>query len=139
MRVVLSVNGSDAGLQAPSPVTGRHRQRGRLWVLGLAGLLGIHCGLPQADLEVSSLQQALSVALTDCQPASLVQAITNANGAGAGSHTITLMGGCTYSLTSRNNDWYGPNALPPIQGELTIDGGPQGAVIERSPALGTPT
>jgi hypothetical protein len=42
-----------------------------------------------------------------------------------------------YTLTAVNNDWYGPNGLPPITSSITIEG--NGSTIERSAAAGTPT
>ena len=32
------------------------------------------------------------------------------------------MGGCTYSLVARSNFYYGPNGLPAITNDITIDG-----------------
>ncbi|HET6878959.1 MAG TPA: hypothetical protein VFI31_02320, partial [Pirellulales bacterium] len=65
----------------------------------------------------------------------LVWAINQANQAG-GSNTIELAAGSTYNLSAADNNWYGPNGLPPITSDLTIDG--NGATIERSAAAGTP-
>ena len=61
--------------------------------------------------------------------AGLVSAIaaTNTN---PGPDTIQLAAGCTYALTAVDNYWYGPDGLPPVAGELTIDG--RGATISRA-------
>ncbi|MDQ1501096.1 MAG: hypothetical protein QOI86_4436, partial [Actinomycetota bacterium] len=69
-----------------------------------------------------------------CSNAALISAITNANAA-AGADVLTLPAGCTYTLTTPDNYWYGPNGLPPIASDITIEG--NGAVIERSNAGGT--
>ena len=63
-------------------------------------------------------------------------AINDAN-AGGGSNVVQLGAGCTYTLTAVNNNWYGPNGLPAIASNITIDG--DGATIARSRASGTPT
>ncbi len=40
--------------------------------------------------------------------------------------------GCTYTFTTADNNWYGPNALPAIASTITIEG--NGAIIERNTA-----
>ncbi len=65
----------------------------------------------------------------------LVGAIDQANAAG-GSNVVQLGADCVYTLTAVNNYWYGPNGLPPIASDITIEG--NGATIARSQALGTP-
>jgi hypothetical protein len=62
--------------------------------------------------------------------ASLIAAIEQANTAG-GSNVVTLGAGCSYLLTAPHNYWYGPNGLPPIASDLTIEG--NGATIARAP------
>ena len=64
----------------------------------------------------------------------LINAINLANIEGGG--TIRLAAGCTYTFTQKNNDWYGPNALPPIQSAITIEG--NGATLVAS-HVGDPT
>lgn len=67
----------------------------------------------------------------------LVDAITAANtdtavggcSAGSGADTIVLQPGSTHTLTSVNNTTYGPNGLPVIDSEITIQG--NGATVER--------
>jgi hypothetical protein len=61
--------------------------------------------------------------------ASLATAINTANALG-GANTVLLGRGCTYMLTTIDNYWYGPNGLPPIASNITIEG--NGATIARS-------
>ena len=61
--------------------------------------------------------------------AALVSAIDQADET-TGLTTIELVAGCLYNVTGVNNDWYGPNGLPPIANGITIDG--NGATISRS-------
>ena len=68
---------------------------------------------------------------TTGDPASLVTAINDANNA-TGSNTVQLGAGCTYTLTAPDNNgnsWYGPNGLPAIASDITIEG--NGATITR--------
>jgi hypothetical protein len=67
--------------------------------------------------------------------ADLVQAIAAAN-VTSDSVVLVLPAKATYTLTTVNNNWYGPNGLPPISNDIMIEG--DGATIERSTALGTP-
>ncbi len=67
---------------------------------------------------------------------SLIAAVAGANIAG-GVNIVQLGRGCAYTLTAVNNNWYGPNGLPPITSSITIEG--NGSMIERSAAAGTPT
>jgi uncharacterized repeat protein (TIGR01451 family) len=96
-----------------------------------------------ATLTVDTVSPAASL-VGAC---SLRAAITAANedssanaggcGAGSGADTIvfaTSLGGRTISLTEVDNFWYGPTGLPPIHGEVTIDGGAAGITIERDAA-----
>ncbi|MGM0564094.1 MAG: hypothetical protein ACQES2_07165 [Pseudomonadota bacterium] len=60
----------------------------------------------------------------------LVEAIRLASSCLANrSNTIFLKEDKTYTLTQPDNFWFGPNALPPVRGSLTIVG--NGATIER--------
>jgi hypothetical protein len=70
---------------------------------------------------------------TTGDPVSLVDAIAAANASG-GSNVVALGRGCVYTLTTVNNNWYGPNGLPPIASDITIEG--NGATIQR--AAGAP-
>ena len=90
--------------------------------------------------ETGTTQQAL-VTNVACEPdgfdpgLGLVAAIDAANADGPGPHTINLAANCHYQLEAANNFWYGPNALPPITSDITING--NGAQIERN--SGAPT
>ncbi len=64
----------------------------------------------------------------------LIADIKSANSNGQ-SNIIKLSNGSTYDLTKIDNYWYGPNGLPPITSNLTIQG--NGAIIQRDPAQGT--
>ncbi len=61
-----------------------------------------------------------------------VYAINQANALG-GSNTIVLASGSTYTFSTANNFWYGPDALPAISSAVTING--NGAVLQRDPSL----
>ena len=98
--------------------------------LMVGGLVGGSCGVPNPE-PTASQQHVLITTLGSCDPTSLIQAIRDANNAGAGPHTISLKCGCRYSLSTPDNYWFGPNALPPIASDITIDGGQGGAIIER--------
>jgi hypothetical protein len=65
----------------------------------------------------------------------LIDAINDANGTG-GPDTIELAEGGTYTLTAADNDTDGPNGLPSITSEITING--NNATIQRSSVGGTP-
>jgi hypothetical protein len=49
---------------------------------------------------------------------------------------LDLYAGGSYTLTAIDNYWYGPDGLPAISSNMTING--QGATIQRSAAKGTP-
>jgi uncharacterized repeat protein (TIGR02543 family) len=98
----------------------------------LLALLLVTVGAEQAG--AATFTAACSGAAGDA--ASLVSAITSANST-AGPDTVSLGQGCDYSLTAVNNYWYGPDGLPAITSNITIEG--NGATIERSAAMGTPT
>ena len=61
----------------------------------------------------------------------LRDAINAANNTG-GNATIVLAK-TTYDFTTVDNNWYGPDALPPIQGNITIQG--NGATLQRDASL----
>jgi hypothetical protein len=60
---------------------------------------------------------------------SLIAAINQAN-ANLGPDTVSLGRGCVYTLHGADNYWYGPNGLPPIASDITIEG--HGATIRRA-------
>ncbi|HEY7620881.1 MAG TPA: choice-of-anchor Q domain-containing protein [Solirubrobacteraceae bacterium] len=76
--------------------------------------------------------QTLQAACTDGRgdAGSLASAITAANAA-PGPDTVALGAGCTYLFERADNNWYGPNALPAIAGDITIEG--NGGAIARDP------
>ena len=59
----------------------------------------------------------------------LIQAIDQANQVTGFLYTINLAQGAIYALTTPDNYWYGPNGLPAIASDITING--NGATIER--------
>jgi predicted outer membrane repeat protein len=69
-----------------------------------------------------------------CDTDALIAAIRTANGSSE-ANTLNLAAGCTYTLTAVDNDTDGPNGLPSIRGEMTINA--NGATIQRSDAPGT--
>jgi len=73
----------------------------------------------------SAAAQTYSVPAGDT--AALIQAVLDANADGVPS-TIDLGGG-EYSLTAPHNAHYGPNGLPVINSDITING--NGSVISR--------
>ncbi|MHB1570521.1 MAG: hypothetical protein ACYC0H_15155, partial [Solirubrobacteraceae bacterium] len=95
---------------------------------GLALLALAVFGPVPAVASAASISAACSGTKGD--GASLAGAITLAN-SDPGTDTVVLGAGCTYTLTSVNNYWYGPNGLPAISSDVTIEG--NGATITRSP------
>src|SRR5215472_3483632 len=67
-------------------------------------------------------------------PNGLIAAIEAANKAGEG--TLALAKGCTYTLTTADNDTDGGNGLPVLTGRITITG--KRTTIARSDASDTP-
>ena len=53
--------------------------------------------------------------------ADLINAINVAN-VNVGADTVQLGAGCRYEVGLPHNDWYGPNGLPAISSDLTIEG-----------------
>jgi hypothetical protein len=56
-----------------------------------------------------------------CSSNQLISAITAANSTPE-PDVLQLAAACTYSFTAPDNTWYGPNALPPIASDITIEG-----------------
>ena len=86
-------------------------------------------------LAVERPAPAALPAVTPCSAAALIADIEAANAAAPTPVTITLTAGCKYDLTTAAPPedlgfWFGPNGLPAITGNITIQG--QGATIERS-------
>ena len=65
---------------------------------------------------------------------SLITAITAANSS-AGADTVELGAGCTYAVIAAHNNWYGPNGLPPIASDISVEG--NGATILRDQMAAT--
>src|SRR3954468_11193599 len=105
----------------------------RLVVVVAVGLLAFAVSFDAADAQ--TLSAACSGTIGDV--ASLKSAISAANVSSPGPDTISLGAGCVYTLTAVDNNWYGPNGLPAIASDITIDG--NGATIARSTALATPS
>src|ERR1700712_864120 len=92
--------------------------------------------IPAATILAALLPQAAGAAplAANCtgttgDVSSLIAAITAANATGA-PDVIALGAGCTYTLTAVHNRWYGPNGLPPIASDITLDG--HGATLTRA-------
>ena len=100
-----------------------------LWWPPLVGVL-LACVLASAcpaTAPATTLPAACSGTTGDTS--SLISAINTAN-ALTGPDTVVLGAGCTYTLATVDNYWYGPNGLPAIAGDVTIEG--NGATIARS-------
>ena len=77
------------------------------------------------------------VFVTDCTAKALIDAIKQANFINQEKFTpiplsVSLTKDCTYNLLQADNQWFGPNGLPPISSPLTIEG--NGATIARDGA-----
>ncbi|HEY8675283.1 MAG TPA: hypothetical protein VIO13_04880, partial [Candidatus Dormibacteraeota bacterium] len=79
--------------------------------------------------------QVAHAAAIACSNSSLISAIATANSTSGGG-TVTLPGGCTFTLTAANNATDGGTGLPVITGTVTITG--SAATIARSSASGIP-
>jgi hypothetical protein len=101
--------------------------RGRwTWVLCALAAAGGAASFPGTS-AAASFPAACSGTTGDV--ASLSTAINLANSAG-GPDTVALGAGCTYTLTAPVVSWYGPDGLPPIVSDITIEG--NGGTIARS-------
>ena len=80
-----------------------------------------------APAASASILPAACSGSTGSAPA-LIGAITFAN-LNPGPDTVTLGAGCTYTLGTVDNNWYGPNGLPAISGDVTVEG--NGGTIAR--------
>jgi len=83
---------------------------------------------PVAGIQAANLD-------VGCDVAELIAAIHEANDT-AGSATLDLAPGCTYTLTTVDHESDGPNGLPSITASVAVNG--NGAILERSRADGTP-
>ncbi len=59
-------------------------------------------------------------------------------GATLGANTIQLPSG-TITFTGADNNWYGPNALPPIQSTVVIEGNASSGTVLQASHVGDPT
>jgi len=95
----------------------------------------LQCLPPGSDVDVGAPSGTVTggATLATAQADGVVtlrEAICVANNT-PGADVITLTQ-ATYTLSEADNYWYGPNGLPPIGDDITIEG--NGAVIERNPA-----
>ncbi len=109
-------------------------------LLSLAGLFCAGDGITAGPILVGCSGNTA----TDAASFSNAVDAANAQGAGGGSSSIVLTGGCTYVFSASNEvgaadatrfNWYGPSALPAIASDITVIG--HGATIERDPAAAT--
>jgi hypothetical protein len=108
-----------------------HRSTRWLCLFVIAALLaGLAMGLSPVPVA-----HAETFDIADGDVTALINAINTANG-NSEADTINLAAGGTYTLTAVHNDTNGPNGLPSITSEITING--NGATIQRSSAGGTP-
>ena len=125
--------------------TTRPRPLGHLSVL--VSLTSILLLLTAPGARANVIQVAPSAVAAGGSSCSLIDAINAANNNAAtgacpagddktnGGDVIVLSAG-TYKIGSIDNDWYGPNGLPPITSKITIVGDPKGTVIMRSSSQG---
>src|SRR4249919_1995253 len=96
--------------------------RRALWATAVAGQLMV-LAFGTDGAEGGTLQTSCTGTAGDA--VSLVTALGLANG-----DTVVLKPGCTYTLSAADNNWFGPNGLPPIKSDVVIEG--NGATIARS-------
>jgi hypothetical protein len=123
-----------------------HRFIRGLHLLVIAALLaGLALGLSPAPVAyAATITVTTTLGGTGGPECTLRDAITAANTdtatggcpAGSGADIIELAAGATYTLTAVDNNTDGPNGLPSVTSEITING--NGATIERSSAGATP-
>ena len=106
------------------------------------------CARRGRAMRISGLALAVAGALALCPPAAPAATFTAACSGGSGdvgslraaitvantnltADTVSLGAGCRYALGEPDNNWYGPNGLPPIASDITIEG--NGATIARGP------
>src|SRR5207248_949460 len=84
--------------------------------------------LPAVSSADAATYHAACAGRTGSVP-SLIGAIQTAN-LNSGPDVVRLGRRCTYELAAADNYWYGPNGLPPIASDITIEG--DGSTITRS-------
>ena len=102
-------------------------------VLVVAGALAVLALASVPGVAVAVTFKAACSGTTGDVP-SLIAAVGSAN-ASPGPDTVALAPGCKYALSVVNNNWYGPNGLPAIASDITIEG--NGSTISRSAAAPT--
>jgi hypothetical protein len=110
-------------------------------------LLTVGALLLSAGVQANVIKVAASAVNAGSSVCSLIDAINAANSntkTGAcpagddktnGGNVIVLSAG-VYKIGTADNDWYGPNGLPPITSKITIVGDPKGTIIMRSANTG---
>jgi len=117
------------------------------WKIALAVVAAVGTGFPAAvaavGIGVPAAAATITVTTTDPDPApdgqcSLIEAIVNANTdtatyadcvAGSGADVIELASAATYVLDQVHTNYDGPNGLPLVNSQITIEG--NGSTIER--------
>ena len=99
--------------------------------MGARGTVGLVCATAVLGLPGAAAAETFTAGCFEGtgDANSLRAAITQANANGPGADTVSLGPRCRYLLTEVDNHWYGPNGLPPIAGDVTIEG--NGSTIER--------
>lgn len=104
--------------------------RARLLFLLAAGIFAGGGIVPSAAKAAGTTTLAIDPAAGNAGAvAELIAAIVAANG-DAAANTIELFPGGMYTFTAPDNFEYGPNALPQVASDVTLEG--QGATIARS-------
>src|SRR5262249_52448903 len=93
----------------------------------------------RALLFLESLEDRIAPCIFDVGPGDtdgLIDAINRANNESAflGPDVIRLAPGSAYVFTQPDNFTFGPNVLPPISSDITVEG--NGAVLQRDPHAG---
>lgn len=96
---------------------------------------GSTCTLAQAIYAANDANGVPLPANLGSTTASKGTCASGANNPGSGANTIVLSA-TTYTFTTIDNYWYGPNATPPIASAITIEG--NGALLKASHS-GDPT
>ena len=131
----------EPSLNCPTRLQPSGRLRVAVWCLGLVLMLA------GSGAWANVIQVAASAVGSSTTQCSLVDAINAANSNTAtgacpagddktnGGDVIVLSAG-VYKIGTADDDWYGPNGLPPITSKITIVGDPKGSVIMRSSSQG---
>jgi len=101
----------------------------RKWGPSLASL-ALWLALGQSPAQAATLPVSAGCTLVDAITAANTDTATNGCPAGSGADTIVLPAGSMQTLTSVNNDTYGPTGLPVVSSVITIEG--QGSTIARA-------